>query len=169
MDLKSKIADYPDFPKKGILFRDISPVLKDPSAFRQLIDQMAEALPESIDAFAGIDARGFIFATALSQKLGKGLLMVRKKGKLPGKTISISYGLEYGGDTIELQEGAVRKGERIAIVDDLLATGGTASAAAALVEKAGGNVACMVFAIELEGLAGRNKLSGYRIESILKY
>ena len=169
MDLRSKVAEFPDFPKTGILFRDISPVLRDPAAFAQLIDEMAALLPKDVGAFAGIDARGFIFATALGVKLGKGFLMVRKKGKLPGKTIRVSYGLEYGEDTIEIQADAVREGERIAIVDDLLATGGTARSAANLIEKAGGKVAGIVFAIELAGLEGRKKLEGYNVSSVLKY
>lgn len=170
MDFRAKIASFPDFPKKGILFRDISPILKDPDAFDRLVEEMA--LPwrgKKIDLLLGIDARGFIFAAALGLKLKKGFIMARKKGKLPGKTIELPYDIEYGNAIMEIQATAIRKGENVLIVDDLLATGGTAAAAAKLVEKAGGKVAGMAFVVELDDLSGRKNLQGYEINSILKY
>jgi adenine phosphoribosyltransferase len=170
LDLHSKIASFPDFPKKGILFRDISPVLRDPEAFDSLIGEMAQQWKgKKVDLLLGIEARGFIFAAALGLKLNRGFAMARKKGKLPGRTVSLSYEIEYGTDVMEIQETAIRRGESVLIVDDLLATGGTARAAAKLVEKTGGRVAGMAFAIELEALRGRKNLEDYEVVSTLKY
>ena len=133
MNLKDKIAEYPNFPKKGILFRDFSPVLKDPSSLSQIADEFAKHFhPKNVDVFAGIESRGFLLATILALRYNKGIVMVRKAGKLPGKTAKLSYTIEYGKDTIEIQKDILEKGQRVIICDDLLATGGTAKAAGKL-------------------------------------
>jgi adenine phosphoribosyltransferase len=170
MDLKKKIRDIKDFPKKGILFRDITPILKDPEAFAYVTERFAKEFPpRSYDLIAGIESRGFIFGAALAVKTGRGLAIVRKQGKLPGDTIAKSYDIEYGSATMEIQTDAIKKGERVLIVDDLLATGGTAQAATALVEKLGGKVVGMGFVIELDALDGRKKLSKYNIKTLVRY
>ena len=139
MNLKDKIAEYPNFPKKGILFRDFSPILKDPSALSFIADEFSKYFhPKKIDLFAGIESRGFILACVLASRHNKGMIMVRKAGKLPGKTTKLSYTIEYGNDAIEIQKDIIKEGQRILICDDLLATGGTAKAAAKLIEKVGG-------------------------------
>ena len=136
MNLKDRIAEYPNFPKKGILFRDFSPILKDPSALSFVIDEFAKKFhPNDVDVFAGIESRGFILACVLAQKYNKGMVLLRKAGKLPGKTVKVSYSIEYGKAQMEIQKTALEKNERVLICDDLLATGGTAKAAAKLVEK----------------------------------
>lgn len=170
MKLQDRIDEFPDFPKKGILFRDFSPILRDPSALSFIVDECAKHIhPNDVDLFAGIESRGFILATLLASKFNKGMIMIRKKGKLPGKTIKLSYTIEYGKDIIEVQDHAVNKGQRVLICDDLLATGGTAQASAKLIEKAGGVVEGFVFIIELTELNGLKKLSKYKCKSLVKY
>ena len=170
MDLKSTIRSIPDFPKPGILFRDITTMLKDGAAFSAVIDELAQRYrSESIDAIAGIESRGFIFGAALAAKLGMGFIPIRKPGKLPAKTVSAQYSLEYGTDTIEMHVDAVSPGMRILLIDDLLATGGTMHAACELVEKTGGLVTECCFIIELADLKGRDALAGKNIFSLLVY
>ena len=169
-EIKDFIRNIPDFPKKGILFRDITPALLSPECFRKICDILSERIEKKqIDKLAAIESRGFIFAGALSYKLNKGIIMLRKPGKLPWKTIRESYILEYGEASLEMHTDSVREGERIAIIDDLLATGGTASAAARLIEKLGGIVEEIDFVIELSELNGRKLLDGYDVFSIVKY
>jgi adenine phosphoribosyltransferase len=169
-DLRQAIREVPDFPKEGILFYDITTLLKDPSAFRKAIDALAEKLDgRGYDLVLGVESRGFIFAATLAYKLGKGLVVIRKPGKLPADTIQATYKLEYGTDTIEMHADAVEPGQKVVIVDDLLATGGTAQATAELVEKAGGKVEMILFLIELDFLAGREKLTQHETISILHY
>lgn len=164
--IKAAIRDIPDFPKPGILFKDITPVLKDPALFKAATDLLA-ARCKAVNAerVAAIDARGFFFAGAVCERLGLGLVPIRKKGKLPYKTFEETYDLEYGSATIAVHQDAFRKGERVVVIDDLLATGGTARAAARLVEKAGGKVAEIAFLVELAFLKGRAKLAGYAVSA----
>ncbi len=170
IDLKKIIRDIPDFPKKGILFKDITPILSHPEAFRLVVDQLAEDMQKKkIDVLVGIESRGFIFSPVLAYKLGVGFVPVRKKGKLPYKTEQMAYALEYGEATLEIHQDALKKGARVAIVDDLLATGGTALAAAKLVEKLGGKVEKISFLVELLFLHGRDKLAGYDTFSLIQY
>lgn len=170
MNLKEKITDIPNFPKKGILFRDISPLLKDPSAISFVVDEFVKRFhPNDIDLFAGIESRGFPLACALALRYNKGMIMIRKQGKLPGKTEKISYSIEYGSSTMEIQNNAIKKGQRVLICDDLLATGGTAKAAAKLVEKIGGKVTGFAFIVELTDLGGSKVIKNYRRESLVKY
>jgi adenine phosphoribosyltransferase len=170
MNLKDKIAEIPDFPKKGILFRDISPLLRDPSSFSLVVDEFARRIhPKDVDLFAGIESRGFPLACALALRYNKGMIMIRKQGKLPGATHKIKYNIEYGTATMEIQNDAIRKGQRVLICDDLLATGGTAKTAAKLVEKIGGVVAGFAFIIELTDLSGTKAIENYRHESLVKY
>jgi adenine phosphoribosyltransferase len=169
-DLKKMIREVPDFPKKGILFYDITTLLKDKTGFRNVIDALTEQIrPMKPDAILGIEARGFIFAPALAYNLGAGFVPVRKPKKLPAETERISYELEYGIDTLEVHKDAVKPGMRVVIADDLLATGGTALATVGLVEKLGGTVTGVSFVIELEALKGRDRLGGYDVISLLKY
>jgi len=169
-DLKKMIREVPDFPKKGILFYDITTLLKDKTGFHKVIDALTEQIrPLKPDAVCGIEARGFIFAPALAYNLGAGFVPVRKPKKLPAETERISYELEYGIDTLEVHKDAVRPGMRVVVADDLLATGGTALASVRLVEKLGGQVAAVSFVIELEGLKGRDRLAGYEVVSLLRY
>ena len=166
----SLVRDVRDYPKEGIIFKDITPVLQDSGAFSMVIDRMADKLTSiDFDYIAGIEARGFIIGSALAYKTGKGFIPIRKKGKLPYATISKEYTLEYGNAVIEMHADAVRKGSRIVIVDDLLATGGTAKAASELVTEAGGEVKCMMFMIELEFLKGRELLDSNDVISLIKY
>ena len=159
MRLEDHIRKIPDFPKPGILFYDIATLLRHPQAWATAVERMADAVaPLKPDLLAGIEARGFLVAAPLALKLGCGFMMVRKKGKLPGKTIRHDYALEYGTDTIEIHSDAVGNGQRIAILDDLLATGGTAAATIELVRKVGGEVVGANFIVELEGLGGRDRL-----------
>ena len=170
MDLRSIIRDVPDFPHQGILFRDITPVLHDPTALRASIQQMAEKLDGvEFDLVAGPESRGFIFGVPLAYELNKGFIPVRKAGKLPYKTVARSYDLEYGSATVEIHADAVKPGQRVVIVDDLLATGGTCRALCELIESQGGVVSGIVFLIELAALGGREKLAGYPVQSILTY
>jgi adenine phosphoribosyltransferase len=168
--LKKLIREVPDFPKKGILFYDITTLLKDKLGFAMLIDALAEHYIESgVDLIIGIEARGFIFGPALAYRLGAGFVPVRKPNKLPAETAKVTYDLEYGTDTLEIHKDAVKKGQKVVIVDDLLATGGTATACAQLVESLGGNVAGLAFAVELDFLKGRDRLAKYDVFSLLHY
>ena len=168
--LKKVIREVPDYPKKGILFYDITTLLQDSRALVQTVDVMCQRyIGQDIDAIVGIESRGFIFGTAMAYRLGIGFIPVRKPGKLPAKVIRESYSLEYGEDTVEMHEDAVGKGQRILIVDDLLATGGTASAVCNLVEKAGGDIVECCFVIELNFLKGREKLGPRKIFSLIQY
>ena len=170
MDLKKFIRDVPDFPVKGIIFKDITPLLLNGEAFRFAIKSMLEPYKgEKVDKILAVEARGFIFGSAMAYERGAGLIIARKKGKLPWKTISESYSLEYGEETIEIHQDSVVEGDRILIVDDLIATGGTAKALASLVEKMGGKVVGFSFLVELTFLNGRKALEGYRVESTIKY
>ena len=169
-DLKKLIREVPDFPKKGILFYDITTLLKDKGGLRRVIDTLTEQIrPFGADVVLGIEARGFIFAPALAYNLGVGFVPVRKPNKLPATTERISYELEYGMDTLEIHKDAVTPGMKVVIADDLLATGGTALATIRLVEKLGGKVAAASFVVELDGLKGRDRLAGYEVVSLLKY
>lgn len=170
MDLKTIIRDVPDFPKPGILFRDITTLLQQTNAFQQAVDQLLKRYRDMpFDLVAGIESRGFIMGTVLAYELKKGFVPIRKPGKLPASTISAEYSLEYGTDRIEMHVDAVSAGQRVLLVDDLLATGGTMQAACNLVRQAGGEVAECSFLIELAGLNGRAKLDGYNIFSLLNY
>ena len=170
MNLKRIIAEYPNFPKKGILFRDFSPILNDPAAMSFVVEEFSKRFhPGDVDVFAGIESRGFITASILAQKYNKGMVMLRKAGKLPGKTVKISYTIEYGKAVLEIQKNMLKKDERVVICDDLLATGGTANAAAKLVEKMGAKVTGFTFIIELTGLNGNKKISNYKTVSLVQY
>ena len=170
MDLKDKITEYPNFPKKGILFRDFSPILKDPSALSEIVDEFSKYFhTKDIDIFAGIESRGFILACILASRYKKGMMMIRKAGKLPGKTVKLAYSVEYGKDVVEIQKDVIDKGQRVLICDDLLATGGTAKASAKLIEKVGGKIAGFAFIIELTGLNGMKRISNYNCKSLVKY
>lgn len=170
MNLKEKISEHPNFPKKGVLFRDFSPILKDPSALSFIADEFAKHFhPKNIDVFAGIESRGFILACILASRYNKGMIMIRKEGKLPGKTRKLSYKIEYGQDTIEIQKDIIKEGQRILICDDLLATGGTAKASAKLIENIGGVVSGFAFIIELTELNGIKEISKYNCKSLVKY
>jgi adenine phosphoribosyltransferase len=169
-DLKAKIRHVPDFPKAGILFYDITTLLQDPAGFRAAIDSLA--LPfqdQGIDIVVGIESRGFIFGAAVADRIGAGFSPVRKPGKLPSTCVRATYDLEYGTDTLEIHEDAVKNGQRVLIVDDLLATGGTARATTDLVKRLGGQVHALAFLIELVALNGRAKLGGETIHSVLLY
>lgn len=169
-EIKLLIREIPDFPKRGIGFKDITPVLKDANAFQFSIDMMAKALDgRKIDAIAGPEARGFLFGAPLAYKMGVGFIPVRKPGKLPAETIQYEYELEYGVDSLEIHKDAVIKGQSVVIVDDLLATGGTIFAAAKLIENLGGIVDSILFLTELTFLNGRKKLDGYDIISLIKF
>jgi len=170
MDLKNIIRDVPDFPKPGILFRDITTLLQQTDAFQQAVDQLLERYRDMpFDLIAGIESRGFLMGTVLAYELKKGFIPIRKPGKLPAATISAEYSLEYGTDRIEMHVDAVSTGQRVLLIDDLLATGGTMQAACSLIQQAGGEVAECSFLIELAGLNGRAKLDGYNIFSMLTY
>jgi adenine phosphoribosyltransferase len=169
-ELKKKIREIPDFPKAGILFYDVTTLLKDADGLRQAIDLMAARYAGSeIDKVVGIESRGFILAPAMAVRLGAGFVLVRKPGKLPAKTIEVAYDLEYGQDRIEVHEDAIEAGERVLIVDDLMATGGTAAACVELVRRLEGNLVGAAFLVELEFLQGRAKVPGVEIFSLLKY
>lgn len=168
--IREKIRDVVDFPKEGIVFKDITPLIADPVAFRGSIDLLAERCAEiSFDRVVGVEARGFIFGAALACQLGKGFSVVRKAGKLPWRTDQERYGLEYGEDVLEIHEDAVAPGERVLVVDDLLATGGTAAAAGKLVERRGGEVASMAFVVELGFLEGRERLADWEVHSLVRF
>ena len=165
--LKRLIRNIPDFPKKGILFRDITPLLAEGEAFRSAVRILAGACPDDTEMVAGIESRGFIFAAAVANTLGVGFVPIRKPGKLPFKTERETYGLEYGTDTLEVHRDALSRKKKVVLIDDLLATGGTAAAASRLLEKVGGRVTKVIFLIELAGLKGREKISGYDTFSLL--
>ena len=170
IDLKSIIRDVPDFPKKGIIFKDVTTLLARGDIFSKVIDQIAgHYKSKKVEKVLGVESRGFIFGAPVAYKLNAGVVPIRKKGKLPYKTISATYALEYGTDTLEMHEDAFKKGARVLIVDDLLATGGTARATAELVEKVGGKIIGFAFLIELAFLKGRKNLKGYDIFSLIKY
>jgi len=169
-ELKSFIRDVPDFPKKGVLFKDITTLLKEPRALRLAIDAMATPfLKSKIDQVVGVESRGFIFSPAIAYRLDAGFIPVRKPGKLPAETDSMAYELEYGKDSLEIHKDAIAEGSRVLVVDDLLATGGTAKATKDLVERSGGQVIGFSFLIELESLKGNEKLGGIPIHSLVKY
>jgi len=169
-DFSSCLRDIPDFPSPGIIFKDISPLLANPQKFTEVIEAMAKLVKDQeIDYLLGIDSRGFIFATALAQKLNLGMIMARKPGKLPGDVVSQSYELEYGTATLEIQTDAFKAGDRVLIIDDVLATGGTARAAGDLVEKMGAQTAGFAFFVELEFLNGRQVLDSTSVTSLVKF
>jgi len=169
-DLKKFIRSIPDWPEKGIIFRDITPLLSDSAAFKASIDALSKDFVDAgIDYVAAVEARGFIFGAAIAQKLGAGFVPIRKKGKLPYKKQSVIYELEYGSDTVEVHSDAIEKGARVLMVDDLLATGGTMAAACELVEKLGGEIAGITFLIELTDLAGREKLKKYNVKIVMSF
>jgi adenine phosphoribosyltransferase len=168
--LKKLIREVPDFPKKGILFYDITTLLKDKRGFAMLIDALAEHyINKDIDLVLGMEARGFIFAPALAYRLNAGFVPVRKPGKLPAATAKYDYALEYGTNTLEIHKDAIEPGQKVLIVDDVLATGGTAKAVAQLIERLGGNVVGLSFVLELDFLNGRGKLPGHNVNSLLHY
>ena len=169
-DLARAVRNVPDFPQPGIQFKDITPVLADPELFAGTIDLLtADVVPGSVDTVVGIDARGFIFASAAALKLKAGFVPIRKKGKLPYKTFEQSYALEYGSSTVAIHVDALKPGSRVLLVDDLLATGGTAAAAAALIKKIGAEIVEIAFLIELGFLKGRDKLRGFPVRSLIVY
>ena len=168
--IKSKVRSIPDWPIKGVIFRDITTLLMDPLAFKQICSIFYNRyVNEKIDKIVGIDARGFLFGSVLAYKLNIGMIPIRKNGKLPYNTISESYTLEYGEEVIEIHEDAIEKGERVVIIDDLMATGGTISAAANLVEKLGGEIVECAFVLELPDLKGREKLGSRKVFSIVEF
>lgn len=171
MDLKARLRHVPDFPKKGIDFIDITPVLQDAGDFKDCLESMKKEIVGfgEFDLIVGPESRGFLFGAPLAYMMGKGFAPVRKKGKLPYKTIKVEYQLEYGSDTLEIHEDAVKPGQRVVIVDDLLATGGTTESNIRLIEKLGGQVAGIVFFVELTFLKGREKLKGYRVNSVVRF
>ncbi len=167
--ISEAIRTIPDFPKKGIQFKDITPLLGDAALFADTIDWFAESVNGAgIEVIAGVESRGFIFGAALALKMSVGFVPIRKPGKLPYKTFKEEYALEYGTDALEIHQDAVQKGQKVLLIDDLLATGGTALAAAKLIERCGGEVAAIRFLIELTFLNGKEKLSGYPVESLVK-
>ena len=169
-DLKKYIRSIPDFPKKGILFRDITTLIGNKEKFKEVIDYLADRYADKkIDAVLAVESRGFIFGGALAYKLGAGFVPVRKKGKLPHKTYKAAYSLEYGEDTLEIHQDAIKPGARVLLIDDLLATGGTLDAVIDLVKKLKGEIAGIAFIIELEDLKGRSKLSDFPIYSMVQY
>ena len=169
-DLKASIRHVPDFPKPGILFYDVTTLLQDPAGFRAAVDRLAAPFTgQGIDLVVGIESRGFIFGAAVADRIGAGFAPVRKPGKLPSRTVKVTYDLEYGSDTLEMHDDAVTKGQRVLIVDDLLATGGTAKAAVGLVKRLGGDVHSLAFLIELVALDGRKQLAGERLHTVLTY
>ena len=168
--LKSLIREVPDFPKPGINFYDITTLLKHAEGFRQVVDALSsEFKDDKVDTVIGIEARGFIFAPAMAYQLGAGFVPARKPGKLPSECATVSYDLEYGQDALQMHRDAVGAGHRVVIADDLLATGGTASAVVRLVEEMGGEVVGLAFVVELEFLPGRKRLEGYDVRSLIKY
>ena len=170
MDLKQHIRHVPDFPKAGILFYDITTLLRNAEGFAMTIDMVAKPfVGQGIDVVVGIESRGFILGAAVAERIKAGFIPIRKPGKLPSKTLKESYALEYGTDALEVHEDAVERGQRVLIVDDVLATGGTASAAAQLVRKMGGELHALAFLIELQFLNGKSKLTGEKVFSVLQY
>ena len=168
--LRDRVRDIPDFPTPGIMFKDVMPLIADPAAFRESIELLAEwARPRSPDLILGAEARGFIFGGALAYELGCGFVPARKPGKLPWNTVGATYDLEYGTDTLEVHADAIRAGSRVIVLDDVLATGGTAKAKVDLVEKLGGTVVGALFVIELTFLNGRERLAGYDVHALIDY
>ena len=170
MDLKQHIRSVPDFPKTGILFYDITTLLRDPQGFKMTVDMLSTPyLDQGIDAVVGIESRGFILGAAVAQRIGAGFVPIRKPGKLPAKALKETYDLEYGKDAIEIHEDAITRGQRVLIVDDVLATGGTASAAVQLVKKLDGDLHGLAFLIELLFLNGKQRIAGEKVYSVLQY
>ena len=170
LDLAAKIRDVPDFPKEGIVFKDVMPLIADAEYFRETILRLAEwARPREPDLILGAEARGFIFGAALAYELGAGFIAARKPGKLPWETVSATYELEYGTDSLEMHRDAVQPGSKVVVLDDVLATGGTAKAKVELVEGLGGTVAGVLFVIELTFLHGRERLAGHDVHSLIQY
>ncbi|NLJ86177.1 MAG: adenine phosphoribosyltransferase [Firmicutes bacterium] len=170
MDLCSKIRIVPDFPKPGVSFKDITTLLKDGAALRYVVDEMAERFKDSnVDVILGVESRGFLFGAPLAYKMGTGFILVRKPGKLPSETVGVSYDLEYGSDSLEIHRDAIAPGQRVLLVDDLLATGGTMAAAADLVKQLKGEIVGYAFVVELAYLNGRDKLGDYDILSMIRY
>jgi adenine phosphoribosyltransferase len=170
LDLKSKLRAIPNWPKSGVTFIDITTLLIDAEAFKSVIDQLTQYFAKKkIDAVVGVEARGFMIGAPIAYKLGTGFIPARKKGKLPYKKLSVEYTLEYGSESVEMHKDALKKGQRIAVIDDLLATGGTAEATVRLVEKMGGNVVGVAFVVELDFLKGRDKLKKYDLVSLVHY
>jgi adenine phosphoribosyltransferase len=167
-DLKGFIRDVPDFPKQGIVFKDIAPLLWDPGAFRATIERLGAVVTKP-DAVVAIESRGFIFGAGLALHWGVPFVAARKFGKLPGRTVREQYSLEYGEDVLELQADSLRRGQRVVVIDDLLATGGTAAATAKLVEQLGATVEAMLFVVELDGLGGRGALAGRNVHALVQY
>jgi len=169
-DLRAKIREIPDFPKPGILFYDITTLLKDGPAFREAIDLMLEPYrDEKIDLVVGMESRGFIFSAPMAYQLNAGLVPVRKLGKLPAETLTVEYALEYGSNTLEIHRDAVQAGQKVLVVDDLLATGGTVRGTVELIERLKGDVVGLAFLVELDFLKGRDRLDGRRVTSVVQY
>ncbi|MGE5558056.1 MAG: adenine phosphoribosyltransferase [Bacillota bacterium] len=169
-NLKEKIREIPDFPKPGISFKDISTLIKEGPAFQNVVEQMIRPfMQEKIDLVVGVESRGFIFAAPIACKLGAGIVIVRKPGKLPAETVKVTYQLEYGTDSLEMHKDAIKPGQTVLIVDDVLATGGTMAATAQLVENLRGKIAGFTFVIELDALNGRKKLAGKKVASLVHY
>jgi adenine phosphoribosyltransferase len=169
-ELRAKIREIPDFPKPGILFYDITTLLKEADAYREAIDLMVEPYKnEGVDIVVGMESRGFIFSAPLAYLLKAGLVPVRKLGKLPAETLTVEYALEYGSNTLEIHRDAIKPGEKVLIVDDLLATGGTVKGTIELVERLNGKVVGLAFLVELEFLKGRDRLQGHRVTSVIRY
>ena len=170
MDLKAHIRHVPDFPKPGILFYDITTLLQKPDGLKATIDRLSEPYTgQGIDAVIGVESRGFILGAPVAERIGAGFIPIRKPGKLPAKSFKESYALEYGTDTLEIHEDAIQKAQRVLIVDDVLATGGTAAAAVGLVKQLGGDLHGLAFLIELTFLSGKSKLPGEKVYSVLQY
>ena len=170
LDLRDRVRDVPDFPKPGIVFKDLMPLVADATYFRETIDRLADlARPRQPDIILGAEARGFIFGGALADRLGCGFVPARKPGKLPWNTVEATYDLEYGTDRLQIHADAISKGTRVIVHDDVLATGGTARAKTELVEQLGGEVVGLLFVVELAFLNGRDKLTGYDVESLIQY
>jgi adenine phosphoribosyltransferase len=168
--LRERIREIPDFPKPGILFYDITTVLKDPTSYKEAIDLMVEPYKgEGVDIVVGMESRGFIFSAPLAYLLGAGLVPVRKLGKLPAETITVEYALEYGSNTLEIHRDAIQPGQKVLIVDDLLATGGTVKGTIELIERLKGEVIGLAFLVELDFLKGRERLDGRRVTSVIQY
>jgi adenine phosphoribosyltransferase len=169
-DLRAKIREVPDFPKPGILFYDITTLLKDRDAFRDAIDSLvAPYVDRNVDVVVGMESRGFIFSAPMALRLNAGFVPVRKLGKLPSETVSVEYALEYGTNTLEIHRDAITQGQRVLIVDDLLATGGTVSGTIDLVRRLGGEVVALAFLVELKFLKGRDRLRGYDVHTVIQY
>jgi adenine phosphoribosyltransferase len=169
-ELKDYVTAIPDFPKEGILFRDITTVIEDPKGFKMAIDGLTASLESlDFDLILGSESRGFVFGAPVAYAMGKGFVLVRKKGKLPRKTISESYELEYGEATLEMHIDSIKKGQKVVIIDDLIATGGTTAAVIKMIERLGGEVVKICFVIELAGLKGREALKGYDVDSLIIY